>query len=75
MARRDKLQRDWAREASVARCDLNTLYGVIAILEGGTISAECHRTTHRIIAACKAESANCLRRYDAALAQIGEYES
>lgn len=69
-----KKQRAWAQEAAVARCDLNTLYGVMALLEGGTVSAKVHGATQRIIKACKAESAKCLARYDHALAQIGEYE-
>lgn len=72
--RRPKKQRDWAAEAAVARSDLNTLYGVIAILEGGTVSANCFATTQRIIRACKTESGKCLTRYDHAIAQIGEYE-
>lgn len=75
MSRREKKQRDWAVDAAVARSDLNTLYGIIAILEGGTISARCHTTQQRIIRACKAESAKCLTRYDYALAQIGEYDA
>jgi len=72
--RRPKKQREWCREAAIARCDLNTLYSVIAILEGGTISADCQTTINRIIKACKAESGKCLTRYDHAIAQIGEYE-
>ncbi|MET0375980.1 MAG: hypothetical protein ABW128_17200 [Rhizorhabdus sp.] len=72
---RAKKQRDWAKEAAVARSDLNTLYGVIAILEGGTVSAACYGATQRIIRTCKTESGKCLTRYDRALAQIGEYDA
>lgn len=71
--KREKKQREWAKEAAVARSDLNTLYGVIGILEGGTVSAKCHAGAERIIRICKTESAKCLTRYDHAIAQIGEY--
>ena len=59
-----------AEEAARAHSDLNTLYGVIAILEGGTVSAHCYGATSRIIRACKTESAKCLTRYDRALAKL-----
>lgn len=65
-----KNQRDHARDAAIARCDLNTLYGVIALLEGGTISSDCERAVQRIIRTCKTESARCLTRYDRALDRI-----
>lgn len=74
MTQHRKKQRAWAQDAAVARCDLNVLYAVIAILEGGTVSAKVNATAERIIKACKSESAKCLTRYDHALAQIGEYE-
>ncbi len=73
--KREKKQREWAKEAAVARSDLNTLYGVIAVLEGGTMSADCYVAVNRIIRTCKTESAKCLTRYDHAIAQIGEYEA
>lgn len=62
--------RDMIREASLAHCDLNILYGVIALLEGGTISSDRHVAVQRIIKICKTESARCLVRYDRTVAQI-----
>lgn len=62
--------RDHAKEAGRAHCDLNILYAVIAILEGGTISGACQTTTSSIIRSCKKESAKCLRRYDTAMAKV-----
>ena len=71
--KREKKQREWAKEVAVAHSDLITLYGVIGMLEGGTISAASQAAAARIIRACKTESGKCLVRYDHALAQIGEY--
>lgn len=62
---------DHAEAAAVAHSDLNTLYGVIALLEGGTISAECYSEVEKIIALCRAGSQKALRRYDRHLAAIG----
>lgn len=53
-----------AKAASVAHCDLNTLYGVIALLEGGTISVACYATVEKIIRLCKQEAQRCLHRHD-----------
>lgn len=62
--------RSHAEEAAVARCDLYILYAVIAILEGGTVSAELYDETQKIIAICKSGSAKALRRYDRSLAKV-----
>jgi len=63
----DKEIRDHITEAAVARCDLNVLYGVVALLEGGTMSSECQVAIQRIIATCQREGQKCLRRYDKAI--------
>ena len=63
-----------AEDASRARCDLNILYGVIAILEGGTISSDCNRDAERIIAICKSASQKALGRYDRAIERLGDWE-
>jgi len=55
-------------EAAEARCDLTIFYGVIAILEGGTVSADSYRDTERIIDICKKSAGKCLRRMDDAIA-------
>lgn len=58
------MSRDHVEEAAIARCDLNTLYAVIAILEGGTISANHHEDVKAIIARCRSGSQKALHRYD-----------
>ena len=63
-----------AAEAASARCDLNILYGVIAILEGGTVSSHVNRDAERIIGICKTASQKALRRYDTAIERLGEWE-
>ncbi len=63
-----------AAEAAQARCDLNILYGVIAILEGGTVSSSVNRDAERIIAICKSASQKALHRYDAAIEKLGDWE-
>jgi hypothetical protein len=60
------------KEASQAHCDLNIFYAVIAILEGGTLSAERHDAVRRIITICKSESAKCLTKFDRTTAKIVE---
>lgn len=62
-----KRLKDRIEDAAKARCDLNIFYGVIAILEGGTISADSNSGAQRIITICKSESAKCLRRMDDAI--------
>lgn len=63
---------DHAKQMAVARTDLNTLYAVIAVLEGGTISAAHQRDVSRIIAICKSGAQRALARYDKHLAAIIE---
>ena len=63
-----------ATDAAIARCDLNILYGVIAILEGGTVSSNVNRDAERIINICRTASQKALRRYDTAIQQLGEWE-
>lgn len=60
--------KDRIDEAAKARCDLNIFYGIIAFLEGGTISTESDRDAQRIIEICKTASGKCLRRMDDAIA-------
>ena len=63
----DKVIREHVKDAAEARSDLNILYGVIAILEGGTMSADCQANVQRIIGTCQREAQRCLRRYDLAI--------
>lgn len=62
-----RTQKECIEDAAVARTDLTIFYGVIALLEGGTISSDRYRTQQRIIKLCKDESAKCLRDYDRAV--------
>jgi hypothetical protein len=55
-------------DASRARSDLNIFYGVIAILEGGTITADSDQPAQRIISICQAAGQRCLVRMDRAVA-------
>lgn len=55
---------DHIEQAAIARCDLNILYGVIALLEGGTISANHHADVSAIIQRCKSGARRALARYD-----------
>ena len=56
------------KAASVAHCDLNIFYAVIAILEGGTISSDSDKDAQRIIEICRSASQKALRKYDRELA-------
>lgn len=53
-----------AHTAAKALSDLNIFYGVIALLEGGTITADSDRGAQKIIKVCKQEARACLARYD-----------
>lgn len=72
---RDNEFQKLAKQAAVARSDLNTLYGVIAILEGGTVSSHVSREVERIIKTCKTASQKALDRYDDAIGKLGEWET
>lgn len=61
---------DHAEEAAKANCDLNIFHAVVAMLEGGTISADADADAHAIIRRCKDASQKALRRYDRHLAAI-----
>ena len=63
-----------AERAAIARCDLNALYAVIAILEGGTISSAHYADVSAIIKRCKSGAQKALRRYDKHIAAIVESE-
>jgi hypothetical protein len=60
------------RLAGQAVSDLNIFYGVVALLEGGTIHAPSHKAANRIIKICKAESAKRLAEYDRLVAKASK---
>lgn len=66
----ERATRALIREASQAHCDLNILYGVMALLEGGTMSGHTHRATSRINKICRDEAQRCLVRMDRAADKI-----
>jgi hypothetical protein len=57
---------DPVRDAAEARTDLTIFHAVIAILEGGTLSARSYDDAQRIIGICKAAGGKRLRDYDRA---------
>lgn len=60
--------KDYMDDAAKARSDLNIFYGVVALLEGGTISSDSHGPQEQIIKLCKRASEKCLQRMDDAMA-------
>lgn len=70
MKRQRLTTRDIARDAERHRSDLNILYGVIALLESGTMSVDSYEDTQAIIRRCKSASQRCLARYDRAHAKL-----
>ena len=62
--------RQHAEAASVAHCDLNIFGGVMALLEGGTMSADTYSEVERIIVICRSGSQKALRRFDRHIAAI-----
>ncbi len=65
-------RRKHAEDAAKARCDLNIFYGVMAILEGGTISSAANADAAKIIRICRDAGQKAVRRYDAALSKVDE---
>lgn len=66
---RVKTAREFAKEAGIARSDLNIFAGVMALMESSLVSHDCFVAEARIVVICKAEMQRCLRRMDAAFAK------
>jgi hypothetical protein len=66
MAKRTRKQ--LIEDAAEARTDLTILHGVIALLEGGTISVMCNDFVQPIIVLCRAGAQERLDAYDEAVA-------
>jgi len=58
-------------QAAEAHSDLNMFHAVMALMESGLLSSDCNTAAERIIKICQAESAKCLRRFDAAIGKAG----
>lgn len=61
---------DYAQEAATAHTDLNIFGGIVALLEGGTVSADVQPHDFQIIQICKIAQQQCLHRYDQAIAAL-----
>ena len=57
----------WAKEAARAHTDLTVFAVIVAILEGGTVSAAAQPDDFKIIRLCQSAQQKCLRRYDQAV--------
>lgn len=66
-----KARRAMIKEAVEAHNDLNIFEAVVAILEGGTVSAGAQPYDFRVIAICKKAQQECLRRYHRAMDALG----
>lgn len=66
-----KRQKQLIREAVEAHSDLNIFAAVVAILEGGTMSAGAQPDDFKLIAMSKLAQDRCLARYDRAMGLLG----
>lgn len=64
-----------AKAAARAHTDLNVFEGIVQMLEGGLVSADSYPAADRIIAICRKHEQVCLRRYDRALALLGDQQT
>lgn len=64
------LKNDPAKAMVQAHTDLNIFAAIVAILEGGTVSADAQPDDFKIIKLCQRAQAKCLRRYDRAHAAL-----
>lgn len=65
-----KSAKDFIKDAVEAHTDLNIFEAVVAILEGGTVSARAQPYDFRVIALCMRAEQQCLRRYDRAISAL-----
>lgn len=61
-----KRRSELLKEISEAYADLNMFAAVVALLEGGTMSAGAQPYDFRIIKLCQQAQQKCLRRHDRA---------
>jgi hypothetical protein len=59
------------KEAAEAHSDLNIFAGIVALLEGGTLSTDSQDIEFRIIAICQRAQQKCLARFDRSVAKAG----
>lgn len=60
-----------AKDAATAQANLNAWAGVVALLEGGTLSGvNTHRAQQKVIKIANAEMQKHLAEYDAAIAAV-----
>lgn len=66
-----KKQKELLRALVEAHTDLTILEAVVAVLEGGTISADVQPYDFKIIDLCRKAQKKCLRRHDRTLIALG----
>lgn len=69
---RKRALKDKIESAAAALSDLNIFYGVIALLEGGTIHSPSYRAQERIIRICKDEGQRRIADYDRHVARAAQ---
>ena len=62
--------KDHAQEMAEAHTDLSVFAAVVALLEGGLLSAGAQPDDFKIIALAKRAQVKCLRRFDRARAKL-----
>lgn len=66
-----RTKRALIKTAAEAYADLNIFAACVAILEGGTVSADAQPDDFKVIALCLKAQQRCLKRYDRAMAALG----
>lgn len=66
-----KAEKKLIRDAVEAHADLNVFAAVVALLEGGIVSAGAQPDDFKIIAMAQRAQQRCLARYDRAMNALG----
>jgi hypothetical protein len=65
-----KSKAEFLKDATEAHTDINMFAAVVAMLEGGTMSAGAQPDDFKIIALCKRAQQRCLHRFEQAHAAL-----
>lgn len=71
----DEAKRFLIKAVTEAHTDLTVFAAIVAILEGGTVSARAQPDDFKVIALCQRAQQKCLRRYDRAVAALSHIKS
>lgn len=66
-----KTPKQLVKDAVYAHADLNAFAAVVALLEGGIVSADAQPDDFKIIAMAQRAQQRCLSRYDRAMNALG----